>query len=961
MATEIDSIVEAYEQARAGGAPADLREFLPGDESDTYRVAALELMRVDLEYSWQGGEPRRLDTYVDEYGDVLAERSALAALAFEEYRLRRAAGERATREEYASKYGIDSSSWPEVDAPRQAAKFPALGSQLLGFRLVRELGRGAFGRVYLAEQADLAHRHVALKVTPEFTAEPERLAQLQHANIVPVYSVHRHNGMQVLCMPYYGDRTMADWLRSRHSSQEGPRGAGLETEDARLADTNDFDKVAAPPTASPPTAALSGAECESRGDHVEECLRIMHGIASGLAHAHRCGIVHRDLKPANVLLRDDGVPLVLDFNLAADVERMERHDFGVGGTLPYMSPEQIVSLETGAGIDPGSDIYACGVLLVEMLTGNRPFPDVVGRNAWNIAREQRLGGYRAIAALARASTADVASIVAKCLAPERANRYLSGEELAEDLRRQLEHLPLRYAANRSPVERLQKWAKRHPRLGSAGGVATLAAVCLLIAATMLFTATRRTASVDAQRSREAYLRRVPEVRAALTTPNLEPTLARDAIREAEQLLAPYNVSDENWRQSDRLLMLADAERVALLEDLNATQYELTAAQQRLETLESGSASNSTPAVVTSELLAAEQVFSADDVPSRLRGQTARLLAAGDYVGAVESAELWAQQTPHDYEAQFLLGNALVGSGRADEAERCYSVCVALAPDSLLAYFQRGVCRLELKRWSAAEADFSRVLAGQPANATALVNRAIAREAVGDLAGAVQDLTAAIPMRDAPTRAYLMRARLFARLGRPDDARADRERGMKLVPRDPQSWVARGVAQLPASPDLALQDFQAALRANSREANAWQNIASVQSEYLDRPLDAISSLTELVEFRPRDADALAGRAVLHARLGKADAAFADLARLKEVPQTAVHHYQAACVYALLAPDDAPQRERALRLLAEACQQDAQLSAIAGKDPDLARLSDDARFQRIVEAARTLHAAKAADQP
>jgi hypothetical protein len=152
-----------------------------------------------------------------------------------------------------------------------------------------------------------------------------------------------------------------------------------------------------------------------------------------------------------------------------------------------------------------------------------------------------------------------------------------------------------------------------------------------------------------------------------------------------------------------------------------------------------------------------------------------------------------------------------------------------------------------------------------------------------------------------------------------------------------------------------------LRANPREANAWQNIASVQSEYLHRPQAAIDAITKLLEFRPRDGDALAGRAVLHARLGDAAAALADVARLKEVPETAVHHYQAACVYLLIAPDDANQREEALGLLASACRLDAQLCTIAGTDPDLKQLHSNAEFQRIVEAARTLHAAKAANQP
>ena len=81
---------------------------------------------------------------------------------------------------------------------------PKAGDEFVGFRLVRELGRGAFGRVFLATQSELAGRPVALKVSADLTGESRTLAQLQHTNIVPVYSVHRDGLLQAVCMPYFG-------------------------------------------------------------------------------------------------------------------------------------------------------------------------------------------------------------------------------------------------------------------------------------------------------------------------------------------------------------------------------------------------------------------------------------------------------------------------------------------------------------------------------------------------------------------------------------------------------------------------------------------------------------------------------------------------------------------------------------------------------------------------------------
>ncbi len=959
MATELDSIVEAYEQARAEGQSVALRRFLPTADSDSYRDVALELMRVDLEYSWQSGNPRRLDEYLAEHGDVLADRAALAALAYEEFRLRRAAGQAVRRDEYARRFAIDVSSWPDDAPPTSAAKFPRAGERLLGFQLVRELGRGAFGRVYLAEQADLAHRNVAVKVTTELTVEPERLAQLQHANIVPIYSLHRHEGLQVLCMPYRGDRTLADWLRERRGSGDASRRSAHETEDARLDDTNSFrGETPTTPSRNGAPETLPAATAGTSTGRVDEALRILLGVASGLAHAHRRGIVHRDLKPANVLISNDGMPLLLDFNLATEVRNLDANSNGVGGTLPYMSPEQLLSLESGEAVDATSDVYACGVLLVEMLTGKRPFPEInaQGRALWRTMRAQRLQGYHGFAELTHVASSDVASIARKCLAPDKASRYSSAAELETDLLRHLEHLPLQYAANRSLAERARKWTRRHPRLGSGASVGLLAAVLLACAVAVIYVRGRDVARLDAVGTREAYLRSVPEIRAALTTPDLEPALAKQAIDEAENLLRPYFVdATDDWREADRVQLLNEAERELLVHDIDATLTSLTTAIDRLpdderrvfqvagwHNLASQAGNSSDPSFAMDEL-------------TKLREAAARRLLAREYAEAATAARRWADLAPQDFEAQFLLAIALVGSGRADEAELCYSICTALSPKSLLAFYQRGVCRLELRMWAGARDDFSRVLAMRPRLAAALVNRAVAREKLGDVPGAIDDLSAAIATNEAPTRAYFMRAQLYMRQGESDKGKADRERGLVLQPNDTLSWIARGVAQVSTSPEKALGDFQSALKLSPREANALQNSANVLSGPLERPKEAIAALTKLLEFRPTDADALAGRAVLYARLGRSDEALADVVRLGTVSRTAEHPYQTACVYSLLSNGQPPHRAEALRLLAVAFQQDAQLAELAPRDPDLAALREDPEFQRIISAAQALRQA------
>src|SRR5205814_5943706 len=109
--------------------------------------------------------------------------------------------------------GLRRADPPSARQLRQAlGSFPEVGDTFLGFQLLGELGRGAFGRVYLARQADLAGRPVALKVTASLGAEPQALAQLQHTHIVPIHSLHRSGPLQALCLPYFGSTTLADIL-----------------------------------------------------------------------------------------------------------------------------------------------------------------------------------------------------------------------------------------------------------------------------------------------------------------------------------------------------------------------------------------------------------------------------------------------------------------------------------------------------------------------------------------------------------------------------------------------------------------------------------------------------------------------------------------------------------------------------------------------------------------------------
>ncbi len=250
LESELDAFVAAFEGARARDAQADLAAFLPKPGHTLYREVLRELIRVDLEYGWTGGRATSLEDYRTRFPELFDNPEDLREIAFEEYRLRRQAGQEVDPAEYQRRFGVATCNWPTqppsrprveglstpglgsrsrrllhpdsryLSMPDQAARLrgtpvsmPEVGTEFLGFHLIAELGRGAFGRVYLARQGELADRPVALKVARDLGGESRTLARLQHTNIVPIHSVHHAGPFHAVCMPFLGSTTLADVLR----------------------------------------------------------------------------------------------------------------------------------------------------------------------------------------------------------------------------------------------------------------------------------------------------------------------------------------------------------------------------------------------------------------------------------------------------------------------------------------------------------------------------------------------------------------------------------------------------------------------------------------------------------------------------------------------------------------------------------------------------------------------------
>ncbi len=890
------------------------------------------------------------------------------------------------------------------------ASLPRPGMDFLGFRLESELGRGAFGRVFLARQGELADRLVALKVSADVTGESHALARLQHTNVVPIYSVHRRGPLQAVCMPYLGATTLADTLASVRSQAALPRtGEALlsslrskrtsteRRDDGKAADAESPRLTSVP---HPEPAALADSPNEAvflapqierlRGlGYVPAVLWIGSRVAEGLAHAHERGILHRDLKPANILFADDGEPVLLDFNLAADVKAHAGAAVAlVGGTLPYMAPEHLTAfLNNDATVDARSDVYSLGVILHELLTGVHPFP-IRGGSIDSVLPVMIADRRDAIPDVRRANPAvspAVGSIVRHCLEPDPDRRYATARELQEDLSRQLENLPLRHAPEPSWLERAGKWARRHPRLASSTTVAVVAAALLMGVASAFFVLRGGYERAVAADSFRKLVDERSQAVALLTTPELDPTLIEEGMSLCRVAVKRYGVlENRSWLSHPLAATLSRADRDRVRRNLGDILILWSRALIQRASSKTGPSRADDLAAASTRLDRADGCYDPNTVPRDLalaradlarvsgksRGEVRRLLETAEAIPPRDDvdrlmiepervppegrlrllSELKAveRSAPGDFAVWTALGNAFARLGRGKDALTSYNVAVAMAPKHDWVKFIRGVHLMRLREFSQALEDFDSVVEQRPDLAFPLVDRAIAKLRLEDARGAIDDLTRALTLKDAPPRIWFIRSQAKQKLGDREGALSDRAQGLKQPPIDPADFVARGLARLSTDVPLAVADFDAALAIEPGYVHALQDKAHVFSELMSQSEKAIQLLDVLLQFHPTSVEAIAGRGVLLARQGRRDAAIADAKAAIALNDRAEVVYQAACIHALLSKQEPALRAEALRLVAEAVRKDAIWLETARTDPDLGAIREWPEFQRLLRA-------------
>jgi tetratricopeptide (TPR) repeat protein len=292
-------------------------------------------------------------------------------------------------------------------------------------------------------------------------------------------------------------------------------------------------------------------------------------------------------------------------------------------------------------------------------------------------------------------------------------------------------------------------------------------------------------------------------------------------------------------------------------------------------------------------------------------------AEGRHQEALRIVDGVVAENPNDFGAWSLKARCHQLLDQDAEAVAAYGTAIALRPTYARAYLGRAsVLFAQQTRAEQARQDLDQALKLQPNLMEAHIDRGLVLMALGRHKEALQDLDVALQRPDVPSRVWFIRSRVHRLLKDQAHAEQDFATGLKTEPADPLSWVSRGIARLQNDVDGALADFIKAEEAYPRCLEALNNQAFVYAVKLKTPKEAIAAYDRLLVHFPDNHRALGHRAILFARMGKADEAVAQARRLMKMAPKPEHVYRAACALALASEKDPAVKNECLGCLANA---------------------------------------------
>jgi hypothetical protein len=409
------------------------------------------------------------------------------------------------------------------------------------YELIKPLGQGGMGTVFLAKHETLG-RLVALKTISQgnlsapqeiarFRTEAEAAAKLDHPNIASIFEIGETDGTHFIAMQYVDGECLDAW-RTR---------------------TLPSPKV---------------------------CAAITRDIAVAMSHAHSHGVAHRDLKPSNVMIDASDEVRIVDFGLAKKLDSQSQMTVTgqIMGTPSFMAPEQAIG--DSKNVTALADVYAIGATLFYLLTGKPPF---TGTTVYETLDQVKHTPAPSVRTINRRLPLDLSTICAKCLEKSPAQRYASAEELADDLNRFLNGKPV--AARRiSSGTHVLRWCRRNPL-----ATAFMLVTTTMLAATTLYLQADR-AVADAQRSFRSQVLTINELLVQIGSADLKnipnsQAIRRDLLQKAEAFYAEIRQANSQYESVEDLYIQTAVQLAVVQGEITNDPKERTEALQKLRSAE----------------------------------------------------------------------------------------------------------------------------------------------------------------------------------------------------------------------------------------------------------------------------------------------------------------------------------------------------------------------------------------